>query len=69
MQSNQMVNLKEHFRRSSNVLPVFGIKRAHYGIRPTKNSIKRILVFERIFEPKVTKKTNQYITLKLGDIQ
>ena len=46
MQKNQLIDLKEHFERYCNVLPVFGFNSAKYDINLIKSYLLPILVNE-----------------------
>ena len=50
-------------------LPVFGFNSAKYALNLIKPYLLPNLVNERDIEPTVIKKANQFITLKIGDIQ
>ena len=69
MQKNQLIDLQEHFERYCNVLPVFGFNSSKYDINLIKSFLLPILVNERGIEPTVTKKANQFVSFKFGDIQ
>ena len=69
MRKNQLFDLKEHFERYCNVLPVFGFNSAKYDINVIKSYLLPILVNERDIEPTVIKKANQFVSFKFGDIQ
>ena len=69
MQKNQLIDLQEHFERYCNVLPVFGFNSAKYDINLIKSYFLPILVNERVIEPTVIKKVNQFVSFKFGDIQ
>ena len=69
MQTNQFIDLQEHFERYCNVLPVFGFKSAKYDINLIKSCLLPILVIERDIEPTVIRKANQFVSFKFGKIQ
>ena len=69
MQKNQLIELHEHLERYCNVLPVFGFNSAKYDINLIKSYLLPILINERIMEPTVIKKVNQFVSFKLGDVQ
>ena len=69
MHKNQLIELQEHLERYCNVLPVFGFKSAKYDINLIKSYLLPILINERNMEPTVTKKTNQFVSFKFGDVQ
>ena len=69
MQTNQLIDLQEHFERYCNVLPVFGFNSAKYDSNLIKSYLLPILVNERDIEPTVMKKNNQLVSFKFGDIQ
>ena len=69
MQKNQLIDLQEHFESYCNVLPVFGFNSAKYDIDLIKSYLVPILVSERVIEPTVIKKANQFVSFKFGDIQ
>ena len=66
---NQLIQLQEHLERYGNVLYVFGFNGAIFDQYFIKSYLVQILVNERDIEPAVIKKANQFISLKLGDIQ
>ena len=67
MQKNQLIYLQERFEPYCNVLPVFGFHSAKYDINLIKSCLLPIPVNERSMEP--TKKANQFVSFKFGDIQ
>ena len=69
MQKNQLTDLREHFERYCNTLPVFGFNSAKYDIKLIKSYLFPVLVNERQIEPTVIKKANQLISFKFGDKQ
>ena len=69
MQKNHLIDLKEHFERYCNTLPVFGFNSAEYDINLIKSYLLPILVNERQSEPAVIKKANQFVPFKFGDVQ
>ena len=69
MQKNQLIELQEHLERYCNVLPVFGSNSAKYDINLIKSYFLPILITERIMEPTVNKKANQFVSFKIGDVQ
>ena len=69
MQKNQLIELREHLERYSNVLPVFGFKSGKYDINLIKSYLLPILINERNMEPIVIEKTNQFVCFKFGDFQ
>ena len=69
MQKNQLIELQEHLERYCNVLPVFGFYSAKYDINLIKSYLLPILINERNMEPIVTKKANQFVSFKFGDVQ
>ena len=69
MQKNQLIDLQEHFQRYCNTLPVFGFNSAKFDINLIKSQLLAVLVNERQIEPKVIKKANQFVSVKLGDVQ
>ena len=69
LQKNQLVDLKQHFERYCNVLPVFGFNSAKYNINLIKSCFILILVNERDIEPTILKKANQFVSFNFGDIQ
>ena len=58
-----------NIERYCNVLPVFGFNSAKYDISLIKSYLLPILVNGQDFEPTVTKKANQFVSFKFGDIQ
>ena len=68
-QKNQLFDLQESLKRYCNVLPVFGFNSAKYNLNLIKSYLLPILINERVFEPTVVKKANQFISFKFGDIQ
>ena len=69
LQKNQLIELQEHLERYCNVLPVFGFNSAKYDINLIKSYLLPILINERIMEPTVIKKANQFVSFKFGDVQ
>ena len=69
MQKNHLFDLQEHFERYCNVLLVFGFNSTKYDINLIKSYLLRFLVNERVFEPTVIKKVNQFVSFKFGGIQ
>ena len=69
MQKNQLIELQEHLERYCNVLPVFGFNSAKYDINLIKSYLLPILINEKIMEPTVIKKANQFVSFKFGDVQ
>ena len=69
MQKNQLIDLKKHFRRYCNTLPVFGFNSATYNINLIKSYLRPILVNEGDVEPIVIKKANQFVSFKFGNVQ
>ena len=69
IQMNQLIDLQEHFERYCNVLPVFWFNVAKYDINLIKSYLLPILVNERLIEPTVIKKANQFVSSKFGDNQ
>ena len=68
MQKNQLIELQENLERYCNVLPVIGFKSAKYEINLIKSYLLPILFNERIMEPTVNKKANQFVFFKFGDV-
>ena len=66
---NQIIDLQESLERYCNVLPVVGFNGAKYDLNLIKSYLLPILVNERDIEPTVIKKTNQFISFKLVDVQ
>ena len=69
MKKNQIFDLQEQFERYCNVLPVFGFNSANYGFNLIQSYLLPTLVNWRDIEPTVTKKANQFVSFKFGDIQ
>ena len=69
MQKNQLIELQEQYKRYYNVLPVFGFNRAKYDSNLIKSSLLPILINEEIMELTVIEKTNQFVSLSIGDFQ
>ena len=66
---NQLIELEETLERYCNVLPVFDFNSAKYGLNLIKSYLLPVLVNEREIEPTVSKKANQFVSFKFGDIQ
>ena len=64
-----IIDLQESLERYCNVLPVFGFNSAKYDLNLIKSYLVPFLVNERDIEPTVSKKANQFISFKFGDIQ
>ena len=69
MQKNRLNDLKEHFERYCNTLPVFGFNSTKNDINLIKSYLLPILVNERQIEPTLIKKTNQFVSFKFGEVQ
>ena len=69
MQKKQLIDLHEHFERYYNVLPVFGFNSANHDNNLIKSYLLPTLVNERVVEPTVIRKANQFVSFKFGDIQ
>ena len=66
---HHLIDLQETLERYWNVLPVFGFNSAKYDLNLIKSYSLPIVVNERDIGPTVTKKVNQFISLKFCDIQ
>ena len=69
MQKNQLIELKKHFERYCNILPVLGFNSAKYDMNLIKSYLLPILVNERQIEQTVIKKAKQFVSFKFGDMQ
>ena len=69
MQKNPLIDLQEHFERYCNTLPVFRFNSAKFHIKLIKSYLFPILVNEQQIEPAVIKKSNKFVSFKLGDVQ
>ena len=69
LQKNELIDPQEHLEQYCSVLPVFGFNSAKYHLNLIKSNLLFYHVNERDIEPTVIKKTNQFISFKLGDIQ
>ena len=69
LQKIQLFDLQELFERYCNVLPVFGFNSAKYDNNLIKSYLLPIPVNEQDIEATVTKKANQFVSFKFGDIQ
>ena len=69
MQKNRLNDLKEHFERYFNTLPVFVSNSTKNDINLIKSYLLPILVNERQIEPTLIKKTNQFVSIKFGEVQ
>ena len=69
IQENQIIDSRESLERFCNVLPVFGFNSAKYDLNLIKSYLLPIFVIERDIEHTVIKKTNQFISFKVGDFQ
>ena len=69
IQKNQIIELKEYLERYCNVLPVFGFNSAKNHLMLIKSYLLPNPVDERDVEPTVIKQTNQFSSLKFGEIQ
>ena len=69
MHKNQLIDLKEHFERYCNVLPVFGFNNAKYDNNLVKSYLSPIHVIEWGIEPTVIKKANEFVSINSGEIQ
>ena len=68
MQKIQLIELQEHLERYCNVLPVFGFNSTKYDINLIKSYLLPVRINERNMEPTLIKKTNQFVSLKFGDV-
>ena len=68
IQKNQLIELQEHRERYCNGLPVFGIDSAKYDINLIKSCFSPIFIKERIMEPTVIVKANQFVSFIFGDV-
>ena len=64
-----MIELQGHLDRYCNVLPVFQFNSAKYEMNLIKCYLLPILINERILEPTVVRKANQFVSFKFGDVQ
>ena len=69
IQKSQLIQLLESLKSYANVLYVFVSNGAKYDLCLIKSYLLPILVKQRDIEPNVIKKANQFISLKLGDVQ
>ena len=69
MQKKQLYDMKEHLERYCDMLPVFGFNSAQCDINLTKSYLLPLPINRREFEPVVGKKSNQYISFEVVDIQ
>ena len=69
MQKNQLQDLKEHFERYCNTLPVFGFNNVKCDINLIKSYLLLLSVNERQIEQTVIKKAIQIVSFKFGDVQ
>ena len=69
LQKIHLFDLQEHFERYCNVLPVFRFNSAKYDNNLIKSYLLPIPVNEQDIEATVTKKANQFVSFKFGDIQ
>ena len=65
----KLFDLQKNFEGYCNVLPVLGFNSAKYDLNLIKSHLLPILVNERDNEPVVIKKANQFVSIKIGDIQ
>ena len=66
LQKNQLIGLQDHLERYLNVLPVFGSNSAKYDNNSIKSYLLNLLVNERVFEPIVIRKSNQFVSFMFG---
>ena len=69
IQVKQLIDLQEHLERYCIVSPFFGFNSAKNDLNLKKSYFLRVLVNERNIELTVIKKTNQFISFKIGDNQ
>ena len=69
IQKKQLTDLQEHLERYCNISPIFSCNSAKYDLKLMKYNFLPILVNERIIKPNDIKKVDQFISIKLGDIQ
>ena len=66
---NQLFDFQEFLECYCNVLPGSGFNNAKYYLTLVKSYLLPSLVNERDIEPTVTKKANQFLSFKFGNIQ
>ena len=69
MQTNQLIDLQEHFERYCNTLPVFGFNSAKHDMNLIKSYLLPNLANERQIERAVIRKANQFVSFKFSDVQ
>ena len=68
MRKNQHLDLQQPFERYCITLPVFAFNCARYDVNLMKSYLILSLVFERDSEETTTKKTNQFVSFKFGNV-
>ena len=69
IQTNQLINLKQHLERYVNTLPVFGFNSGRYDLNLIKSYLIPYLIRDKEQETSVIKKANDFISFKFGDVQ
>ena len=62
-------DLQNSLEEYISALPVFGFSGSRYDLNLIKSCLIPILINEKNLEPRVMKKTNQFIALKFGNVQ
>ena len=68
-QQKQLLDLQCHFNNYVDTLPVFGFNSGKYDLNLIKSYFIPHLLNDKAITPTVIKKTNQFISFKIGDIQ
>ena len=66
---NVLLDLQKSLEEYISTLPVFGFNSSRYDLNLIKSYLIPILINEKNLEPHVIKKTNQFISLKFGNVQ
>ena len=65
---NVLLDLQRKLEDYISTIPVFGFNSSRYDLNLIKSYLIPILVNEKNLEPRVVKKTNQFISLKFGNV-
>ena len=69
IQKNQLIDLKQHLEIYIKTLPSFGFNSGRYDLNLIKPYLIPYLIRDNEQETSVIKKTNDFISFKIGDVQ
>ena len=64
-----LLNLQESLDNYLSIFPVLGFNSAKYDLNLIKSYLIPFLIIEKGLQPRVIKKTNQFISFKFGNVQ